>query len=534
MDSLQKNKQKSVPVGLRQYMFRHPRRVVFVKNLVVLTCTALLMRGIGVAFGSYLTAHIGAQGMGLYSLIMSVYAFAVTFASSGINLAITRLIAEELGKDNPGGGRRVLRAGVAYAMFFGILASVLLFVLARPIGQHWLDDERTVSSLKLLSMTLCPIALGAVFNGYFTAVRRVEKNAIVSAAEQAVKIILTVFLVTHLASRGIEYACLAMVGGSCIAEGSSLGLYLVFCARDCRRYLQNGNNRPIRALQQVRHIALPVAVTSWVRTGLVTLEQILIPKGLVKYGARSEEAIAAYGVIHGMAFPVIFFPTAFLSTFAGLIIPELAEYHASSNREAIQRFCGKIYGLTLLFAVGCSGILMFLAEPIGMALYDSPQACRFIRIFAALIPMMYLDTVTDSILKGLGAQFTVMLINLLDATVCVLSVLWFVPIWGIDAYIWIVFGSEILNLALSITKLCTLTPMRFRARQWFFAPLTAIIGATSAANLLLPHLPFGSLHTAWCISLHVVFTTLLYLIFYIALCPNIRLRRREKVNQSSP
>lgn len=68
------------------------------------------MRAVGVAFNVYLSAKIGAAGMGLYSLIMSVYTFAVTFATSGINLAVTRVISEEIGKQNAAGVRRAMRA----------------------------------------------------------------------------------------------------------------------------------------------------------------------------------------------------------------------------------------------------------------------------------------------------------------------------------------------------------------------------------------------------------------------------------------
>lgn len=514
-------------VQVRSLIRRHPRRTVFLKNLTVLTITSLVMRGVGVAFSSYLTGVIGADGMGLYSLITSVYAFAVTFASAGINLSVTRLIAQQLGKAHPGGAKRILRAAVIYALFFGLLASVSLFILSDPIGRRWLGDARAVPSLRLLSVTLAPIALGAVFSGYFTAVRRVEKNAVVSAAEQCTKILLTVFLLSRLSHRGLGYACLAMVGGSCIAEGASLMLYALFCLRDCRRHL-TGNEGEVRApLKSVSAIALPVAVTSWARTGLVTLEHILIPKGLQKFGASSSAALAAYGTINGMVFPVIFFPTAFLGTFAGLIIPELSEYQAGGKQEAIRRLCSKVLGLTLLFSIGCAGILMLLAHPLGTGLYGSAEACRYIRIFAALIPMMYLDTVTDSILKGLGAQVTVMFINLLDATICVLAVFWMVPVWGVDAYVWIVFGSEILNLALSIAKLSTLTPVRFEAYRWFLAPLVAVVGATDAASLLFGLLPHPSAIPVLSLTLQILLTAVIYLLFYIALCLSLPKQRRK-------
>ena len=40
--------------------------------------------------------------LGVFNLIMSVYLFGITLATSGINLAVTRVISEELALDNPG------------------------------------------------------------------------------------------------------------------------------------------------------------------------------------------------------------------------------------------------------------------------------------------------------------------------------------------------------------------------------------------------------------------------------------------------
>ena len=71
----------------------------FLKNGMLLAAVALLMRGVSMLFNAYIVRKVGAEGMGLMSLTMSVYAFAVTFATSGISLAVTRLVAAALGKE---------------------------------------------------------------------------------------------------------------------------------------------------------------------------------------------------------------------------------------------------------------------------------------------------------------------------------------------------------------------------------------------------------------------------------------------------
>lgn len=68
---------------------------VFLLNGILLTCTSLLLRSIGMFFGVYISNKIGTEAVGVYQLIMSVYMFAITIANSGIHLATTRIVSEQ-------------------------------------------------------------------------------------------------------------------------------------------------------------------------------------------------------------------------------------------------------------------------------------------------------------------------------------------------------------------------------------------------------------------------------------------------------
>ena len=61
----------------------------FLKNALTVALSALAMRTVAVWFGAYVSGKIGKEGMGIYSLVMSVYGFAITLATSGVHLAVT-------------------------------------------------------------------------------------------------------------------------------------------------------------------------------------------------------------------------------------------------------------------------------------------------------------------------------------------------------------------------------------------------------------------------------------------------------------
>ena len=106
----------------------------FITNALILGAVTILMRIIAVSFNAYVSGKVGAEGMGLYSLVASIYAFAVTLATSGISLAVMRLVSEELGKGDHAGVICAMRKCVGYALCFGILSFTLLFFISIMIG----------------------------------------------------------------------------------------------------------------------------------------------------------------------------------------------------------------------------------------------------------------------------------------------------------------------------------------------------------------------------------------------------------------
>ena len=156
---------------------RRGKRFLF--NALVLTATSLLMRTIGVSFNVFISNKLGAAGVGLFQLVMSVYTFAVTVATSGINLATTRLVTEELANGSETGAKKAVRRCLAYSILFGTGAAAGLFFFADSIAAVLLGDVRTVKSLYALSVSLPFIAMSAVLSGYFTAVRRVVKLSLI-------------------------------------------------------------------------------------------------------------------------------------------------------------------------------------------------------------------------------------------------------------------------------------------------------------------------------------------------------------------
>ena len=456
----------------------------FFKSGAMLAAVALAMRGVSLLFNSYITEKVGAEGMGLLSLTMSVYAFAVTFATSGIALAVTRLVAAALGRGEGERARRVLRSAFLYACVFGGVAALGLYLGSDLLAVRVLGDIRTRSSLRLLSLSLVPIALSSVYSGYFIAVRRVGHNAATQVFEQALRILLTLFGLSLCAEGEVEGACLALVGGSSIAEFFSFFLLAAQVLLDRRRHALKGGKTGGEG-RAVVGFALPCAASAYARSGLVTLEHLLIPVALAWGGLSRPDALASYAALHSMALPILLFPTAILSSFSGLLVPECAELDGRGERGRLGRVARRAIGCTFLFSVAAALLLFLGADALGVLLYENESVGGYIRALSPLVPIMYLDSVVDAHLKGLGYQVYSMGVNIADAALSVLAVLILLPLFGAGGYVAVIYITELLNFVLSLAKLKR--ALRFSLKRGtLLSPVLAASLSLILCVLLLP------------------------------------------------
>lgn len=485
-------------------------------NALLLTCASLLMRTVGVSFQVYISNRVGAEAMGLFSLMSGVYGFALTLATSGINLGVTRLVVDAVGENRPEAVPPAMRRAIVYALTFGTLASVLLAVGAPLIGEKWLHDTRTITSLRLFAITLPLIAISSALNGYFVAIRRVYKNAAVQVFEQAIKIFSTMYLLTLLMGGGIETTCSALVLGGTLAEIASCLLSATLYWIDKRKSFPCDDPKAGRREgRKLIGISLPIAFTAYMRSGLITLEHILIPAGLRKSGNSHSASLIAYGSIHSMALPVILYPAALISSFSGLLVPELAECRVQNSQKRIRYMISRVWSLSMLFSIGVAGILICFSHEIGEALYPGTETGFYIRILAPLIPIMYIDTATDAMMKGLGEQVYSMNINIADAFISVVLVWLLIPHFGINGYVFTIYFSECFNTVFSITHLLSISKTPVRLFKWVYKPLFCIVVSTVTVRNLLPLLGIEIANDALSIVFHCITVLLLYILLLL-------------------
>ena len=422
----------------------------FIFNTSILIITSLIFRGIDIYFTAYISQKIGSEYVGIYQLVMSVYLFGITLATSGINLAVTRIISEELAANNSGSLNKVMKRCLYITLITSISTSLIFWVNSDFIISKCLHNKVDKSVIHLVCLALPLISMSSALSGYFAGVRRIYKNAIGQFIEHIAKVLVCAYLINIFLPKGITYSCFALILGDLISEIISFIYTYTVYLFDKQKYsnsveLVKHNNYSHRILR----ISIPVAITSYIRSGLTTFKQIIIPSSLEKSGINCSQSLSKYGIINGMALPVIMFPDILVKSFASLLIPEFARYNAKKDQKRIKQMAGLLLFLIGGCALLLTIILFIFSDIIGIWLYKDSSIGFYIRILAPLATFIYVDTIVDSILRGLDAQIGVMIINILDLLISTSFIYFAVPKLGVIGYIISIYISEILNFAIS-------------------------------------------------------------------------------------
>lgn len=443
---------------------------------LTLTIVNLLLRFVGTSFQVYISSVIGAAGVGLLQLILSVNSLCMTAGIAGVRTTAMYLTAEELGHKRPGNITWVMSGCFLYCIVTSGTISLGLNFFAPTVAREWIGDMAALPALRTFASFLPISCLCGVMTGYFTAADRIGTLAAIEVAEQFFSMGVTVLALSLLPQMESAGACWAVVLGGC--SGNALTLVCLMALYLCRKK-EPAPRIPVA--KRLLSTAAPLALADDLKAGISSLENLMVPKRLALY-AGITDPLASFGVLSGMVFPVMMFPAAILFSLSELLIPELAWCAAAGSERRIRYLVRRNLRVSLFYGLSCGAILYLVVEPLCQALYPGEEVAKYLKWFAILVPMLYCDSVTDGMTKGLGQQKYCVRYNIMTNSLDVFLLFFLLPRFGLKGYFASFLVTHLINFLLSLRRLVIVSGIQVN----FYAPammaaaaLISALGATA-------------------------------------------------------
>ncbi len=416
-----------------------------IRGTFILTITGLSTRFLGFFFRMFLSHTFGAEQVGLYQLIFPIYGLCFSLSCAGIETALSRCVAQKIAKNEIHTANRLLFQALCCSLFLSLILSFLLRNYASWFSINILNDKRCETLLFALSYALPFASIHSCIVGYYLGQRQTKIPAISQLLEQVgrigtVYIIYRICLNTHK-----DASILIAVIGITIGE--------ILATLYCLRSIPLTPSFRLNLTSELFSLALPLTSSRVFMNVLQSIETISIPIRLQLYGYSKGDALSTYGILTGMAFPCIFFPTAITSSVSTMLLPTVADIQATDNRKQLSTLIRKV----ILFGLGLGSVcgigFLLLGPFIGDVLFDNALAGSYLQTLAWICPFMYLNTILISVINGLGKASQTLLINMISVSIRIGGVWFAIPKFGMQGYLWGLLGSQLLACGLCMRQL---------------------------------------------------------------------------------
>ena len=159
------------------------------KTTAQVTFFSTVEKSLSFVYRIVLSRAIGAEGLGIYQIALSVFSVFLTAASSGVPVTVSRLITKQNALGNTAGRNAVVTAGIAGTLLFTVPVCLVIFFGQKYFG-FLFSDERCLGVFMIILPGLIITSVYSVMRGAFWGDKQFMPYSLIELAEDALMVVL--------------------------------------------------------------------------------------------------------------------------------------------------------------------------------------------------------------------------------------------------------------------------------------------------------------------------------------------------------
>lgn len=377
----------------------------FLYNASVLAFSNLALQALGFIYRIALSRLAGAEGLGVYRLVGSVYIVVNTFCLSGVTLACSRLSASKLAQGRPEQIRALMRLAMGIFLLIFTICAVVIAPFHDFIAQRLLGDDRTAMALPIMLICLFLTGIENLIKSLFLGIGKVQYAAISEIGEQVIRIFAVIALLLTFGGQDYGRIAALIMLGMAISECFSAGFLGILYHR---KIACLGSKKDIRAdaglLHSMLDIAMPISCAAVVSNIISSANAVILPGRLIKAGLTTSGALSALGVVGGMAAPLITLPVALVSAVSTVLIPNMTAAQARRDSRRVRALTEKALTVTGFICIPATAAIIPLAPSLARIFFNQTIPLSYMALLGIAAVLSYYEMMTASLLHGIGEQ----------------------------------------------------------------------------------------------------------------------------------
>lgn len=416
------------------------------QNIATLTVSNLTIGLIEFVFNLYLSRILGAEGLGLLSLVAPINCLFLSFMTEGLVVTVSKISDRHAHFRDYVAMDRTIKIATAFSFLWSLLLAGVVFACADFIASRFLGDP----TLRYPILSTCPLMLlmsiSNIVKGHFLGLAKIRIPALINISEKLLRFPILYCLIrlllnqTGLPPVTLVYLCYA------IGELQSVVFLLIYYratkakarggarsqgilheeavsgevrrvengrsfakdegARACRNFAKDGSrfSEYKSVLFPLIRGAAPICLTQCVFEFVNAFSSVIVKSRLCAIGYSMSEALSLLGMYKGMVFPLAEYPMILIGSVCSIVVPKISTMMAAKKERFAGRLLRKALFLALMIGLVTCGVFLLFASDMGAFFYKRQDLTLMIRLAGACAPLLFVTATTTSLLIGMGRE----------------------------------------------------------------------------------------------------------------------------------
>lgn len=374
----------------------------FIKSTIILLIGGLITKLLGMIIKIVMSRLIGAEGLGLYMMILPTFSLFITISQFGLPVALSKLVAEDT-KNN----KRLMFSIIPISLIINFILILIILLIAPYLSNSLLHNKNTYFSILAIAVVIPFTTISSITRSYFFGKQQMFPHVISNITEDVVRLIIMLIGIPFFLPKGITYTVCFIVLSNVLSELASILVLFLFLPKNFK--IKKRDLIPNKTyIKESLSIGIPNTTGRFIGSIGYFLEPIILTSVLLYSGYSQSFITREYGILSGYVMPLLLLPSFFTMAISQALLPVVSKEYVKGNNNSVKRKIKQGIGFSLLVGLPATILFLIIPEFFLSLIYHTNLGVDYMRILAPICLFQYIQAPLSSSLDAMGKSKDVM------------------------------------------------------------------------------------------------------------------------------
>lgn len=374
----------------------------FIKSTIILLIGGLITKLLGMIIKIVMSRLIGAEGLGLYMMILPTFSLFITISQFGLPVALSKLVAEDT-KNN----KRLMFSIIPISLIINFILILIILLIAPYLSNSLLHNKNTYFSILAIAVVIPFTTISSITRSYFFGKQQMFPHVISNITEDVIRLIIMLIGIPFFLPKGITYTVCFIVLSNVLSELASILVLFLFLPKNFK--IKKRDLIPNKTyIKESLSIGVPNTTGRFIGSIGYFLEPIILTSVLLYSGYSQSFITREYGILSGYVMPLLLLPSFFTMAISQALLPVVSKEYVKGNNNSVKRKIKQGIGFSLLVGLPATILFLIIPEFFLSLIYHTNLGVDYMRILAPICLFQYIQAPLSSSLDAMGKSKDVM------------------------------------------------------------------------------------------------------------------------------